>query len=94
MIQVDETIWMTFALCPNHILCKNTLENQFQYSSYQKLIVKRHLLNKKSTLHSRPRKVVFFLSSIPITSLSCLVMIEVDEIIWMTFALCPNKTFC
>jgi len=29
MIQVDGIIWMAFALSPNQILCKNTLENQF-----------------------------------------------------------------
>ena len=34
--------------------------------------------------------LVFFLSSIPLNSFSCLLMIHVDGIIWMAFALCPN----
>jgi len=45
MIQGDEIIWMAFTLSSNQILCKNTLENQFQYCSYQNLTWKRHLLN-------------------------------------------------
>ena len=53
-------IWMAFSLCPNQTFCKNTLENHFQYCSYQKLRWKRHLLNNKSILHSRTREVVFF----------------------------------
>ena len=40
-----------------------------------------------------PQMLVFFLSSIPLTSLSCLLMIHVDEIIWMVFALCPNQFY-
>ena len=60
MIHGDEIIWMAFALCPNQTFYKNTLENHFQYCSYQKLSWKRHLLNKKSTLHSRTREVGFF----------------------------------
>ena len=39
-----------------------------------------------------PQMLVFFLSSIPLTSLS-LLMIHVDEIIWMVFALCPNQFY-
>ena len=45
MIQVNGIIWMVFALSRNQILCKNTLENHFQYCSYQNLSWKRHLLN-------------------------------------------------
>ena len=60
MIHGDGIIWMAFALCPNQTFCKNTLENHYQYCSYQNLSWKRHLLNKKRILHSCTREVFFF----------------------------------
>jgi len=33
-------------------------------------------------------------SSVPISYLSCLVMIHGDGIIWMPFGLCPNQISC
>jgi len=40
-----------------------------------------------------PKMLFFFLSSIPLTSFSCLLMIHIDGIIWMAFALCPNQFY-
>jgi len=37
-----------------------------------------------------PKMLVFFSIWIPLTSFSFLLMIHVDRIIWMAFALCPN----
>jgi len=61
----------------------------------QKVECKKTLMeSEKDTLFLYQKSWFLIQSSIPISNLSCLVMIHGDGIIWMAFCLCPNQIPC
>ena len=91
MIHIDGIIWMAFALCPNQFYVKIHLKTSSSTARTKTRLEKDTYSLWKVQFILVQKMLVFFLSSIPLTSFSCLLMIHVDGIIWMTFALCANQ---